>query len=170
MSTNKSFGLTGMSIAVAALLTAAPVFADGLTANFDYRIVEKNSDGEEMLVERKSVRPGEMIHYTLTHENGTEDDLSNLVISGPIPEGAVLVSGNESSSVPATFEVQAEMDEDLPGLEWSTLPALRKVVAEDGSETLEPVPAADIVAVRWTLEGALESGLSALNSYRVIVN
>ena len=50
------------------------------------------------------------------------------------------------------------------------MPAMRKVVAEDGTERMEPVPAAAIEAVRWTYETALMGGETAFNSYRVQVD
>ena len=91
-------------------------------------------------------------------------------MSGPVPEGVTLNLGSEASSLDAKFEIQAEMDPDLKGLEWSGLPAMRKVVDEDGTERMEPVPEDSIAAVRWTLLNALPAGETVENSYRVVVN
>ena len=156
----------------AAMLAASAlaVQAEDLRANFELFIVETDEAGEEQLVERASVKPGEVIHFAIEHANLTEETLDDLVIVGPIPDGVTVKLGTEQSSHEAAFEVQAEMDPELPGLEWSALPALRKVIEEDGSVRMEPVPEDSIEAVRWTLDTALAAGDAALNSYRVIVN
>lgn len=163
--------LSAAGVVVAAVVFQAPhASADALKSSFDFRIVEQDADGNEVLSERDSVAPGETIQYIITHKNTTEDNLSGLVVSGPIPEGVTFVMDRHESSLPATFEIEAELDQDKPGLEWSTLPAMRKVVDADGSERLEPVPAEAIEAVRWVLDSPLPGGGASENSYRVIVN
>lgn len=160
----------GWGAAAFLVLLAPQVHAQDLTSLFEYRVVEKDDAGEEILVERNKVRPGETIHYIISHENVAETDLSDVVIVAPVPQGVTLSVGSESSSIPANFEIQAELEPEMPGLEWSSLPAFRKVIAEDGSESLEPVPASAIEAVRWSLQDAIPSGDKAMNTYRVIVN
>ncbi|WP_095590617.1 hypothetical protein [Actibacterium ureilyticum] len=155
---------------IAFALIGGAAQADALTSDFSFRVVEVTQDGAEQLVERSSVRPGEIIQYQIRHENGTDAGLSGLVVAAPVPQGVTLTLGGQSSSVPAVFEVQAELDPEQEGLEWSTLPAVRKVVGADGALHEEPLPEADIAAVRWTLSEPLEADAVALNSYRVRVN
>ena len=81
-----------------------------------------------------------------------------------------LTLGAQSTSIKAVFEVQADLDPENDGLEWSTLPATRMVAGADGTLQPEPLPEDQIAAVRWTLSEPLESGEIALNSYRVRVN
>ncbi|SEK21119.1 hypothetical protein [Pacificibacter marinus] len=150
--------------------TGAPAFADGLGSTFSFLVVDTDAEGKEALVERASVKPGEVIHYVLSHENTTQDDMQGLIIAAPVPEGVTLTSGGQSSSVPSVFEVQAELDPELEGLEWSTLPAMRKVVSSDGTLREEALPEDEISAVRWTLSEALVAGETAQNTYRVRVN
>jgi hypothetical protein len=47
---------------------------------------------------------------------------------------------------------------------------MRKIIEEDGTVRMEPVPEDIVQAVRWTLDAALPAGEQALNSYRVVVN
>lgn len=158
-------------VLVATTVLQAPLaYADALKSTFDFRIVDVDADGNEVLAKRDSVAPGETIHYMISHTNVTEEGLTGLVVSGPIPDGVTFVMDKYESSLPATFEIEAELDENTPGLEWSTLPALRKVVDADGSQRLEPVPAEAIEAVRWVLDAALSGGDASFNSYRVVVN
>ncbi|WP_448327282.1 hypothetical protein [Sulfitobacter sp. M13] len=157
--------LAGVAISVAGV----PAFADALSSTFSFRIVEA-TEGEEALIERGTVRPGEVIQYQLQHENTTEQALAGIVIAAPVPEGVTLTLGAESTSIKAVFEVQADLDPENDGLEWSTLPATRMVAGTDGTLQPEPLPEDQIAAVRWTLSEPLESGEIALNSYRVRVN
>lgn len=144
--------------------------AEALASEFSFHVVETNDKGEEVLVARESVRPGEVISYELRHQNMTEDAMAGLVIAVPVPEGASLTLGAEATSVEAIFEVQAELDPEQEGMEWSTMPAIRKVVDADGNMHEEPLPQDAVAAVRWTLSEPLEAGEIALNSYRVRVN
>ena len=133
--------ITRAGLGVAMLATSALALqAEELRANFELFIVESDEAGLEQLVERESVKPGETIHFAIQHENLSDDAMADLVIVGPVPEGVTLKLGTEQSSHDATFEIQAEMDPELPGLEWSTLPALRKIIEDDGTVRMEPVP------------------------------
>lgn len=144
--------------------------AEALASEFSFRIVETDGKGNEVLVERGTVRPGEIISYELRHENKTEDALAGLVIAAPVPEGVTLNFDGQTTSVDAVFEVQAELDPEQEGLEWSTLPAVRKVVDAEGNAEEEPLPEGEVVAVRWTFSQPLEAGATAFNSYRVRVD
>tara|TARA_R110002124_G_scaffold154005_6_gene321028 strand:- start:317 stop:838 length:522 start_codon:yes stop_codon:yes gene_type:complete len=157
-------------IAGAAMSTVGfAVSADALSSTFSFLVVEMNEEGKETLVERDSVRPGEVIHYQLSHENMTVDAMSGIVIAAPVPDGVTLTLGDETTSIKADFEVQAELDPELEGLEWSTLPAMRMVADAEGILHEEALPEAEIVSVRWTFSEPLEAGETAFNTYRVRV-
>ncbi|MGR3571927.1 hypothetical protein [Brevirhabdus sp.] len=160
---------TGAAFLVLNLGWVPQAIAQELKSTFDYRIVETDEQGQETLVARDSVRPGETIYYTLTHKNTADFDMAGLVIVAPVPAGVEFLPQTEESSSDAVFEVQAELEPEQPGLEWSTMPAMRRVVDPDGSERMEPLPASEIAAVRWRLKTALLSGEEALNAYRVVV-
>lgn len=149
---------------------ASQAAAQDLQSNVSFLVVEGDANGAEVLVDRNSVRPGETIEYAIKHINGTDEDLFGIVVMAPIPNGVTFAPATEKSSVKATFEIQAEMDPELDGLEWSTLPATRKVAGTDGGFVIEPLPATAIEAVRWTLASALETGATSLNTYRVTVD
>ena len=155
-------------VSTALSLAGFAAAADALTSEFSFRVVETNAEGEEVLVERETIRPGEVISYELRHQNTTEGAMEGLV--APVPVGVSLALGAEVTSVAAVFEVQAEMDPEQEGLEWSTVPATRKVVDANGNMIEEPLPEEAVAAVRWTLSEPLEAGASAFNSYRVRLN
>lgn len=144
--------------------------ADALSSSFSFVVVETSEDGKEQLVERGTVRPGEVILYQLSHQNMTEDAMAGIVIAVPVPEGVQLTLGGETTSVEAVFEVQADLDPAEDGLEWSTLPATRLVADADGTLHEEPLPEAEIASVRWTFTQPLKAGETAFNTYRVRVD
>ncbi|MFT6091388.1 hypothetical protein [Sulfitobacter sp.] len=144
--------------------------AEALSSTFSFRVVEVAEDGQEQLAERGTVRPGEIIHYQLSHENTTADAMAGIVIAAPVPQGVTLTLGGETTSVKAVFEVQAELDPEQEGLEWSTLPAMRMVADADGTLHEEPLPEAEIASVRWTFSEPLNAGETAFNTYRVRVD
>lgn len=145
-------------------------FAGELATEVSFEIVETDASGSELLVERNTVAPGEVIQYRLTNQNLSEGDISGLTVVGAVPEGTTFVPDAMTSSVDAEFEVQAEMDPELPGLEWSTLPAVRIVLDENGERVEEALPNEEIEMVRWRIDAALGEGETALNTYRVQVN
>ncbi len=155
-----------------ALLTASalPAYADALTSNFSFTIVETDPAGEEVFVDRDTVKPGEVIQYELVHENTTDGPMEGIVVAAPVPEGVTLSWDGAETSVDAVFEVQAELDPEADGLEWSTLPAVRLVADETGKLQEEPLPEEEVAAVRWTFSAPLEPGEPVVNSYRVRVN
>lgn len=149
--------------------TAGIAGAEALKAEVSYMIVEIDDEGAATAVERDTVRPGEIIEYRIRHENLSDGAIGGLTVTGPIPAGTRFVPEEMQSSIDAAFEVQAEMDPELDGLEWSALPAFRTVIAEDGTRTTEPLPDEEVVSVRWRLASELEGGAAALNTYRVRV-
>lgn len=145
-------------------------FAGELATEISYEIVETDASGNELLVGRDVVSPGEVIQYRLTNRNQTDNEISGLTVVGRVPEGTTFVPEAMTSNIGAVFEVQAEMDPDLPGLEWSTLPAVRIVLGENGERVEEALPNEEIEMIRWRINAALEEGETALNTYRVQVN
>lgn len=163
--------MTRATVAAAALsVIGFAASADALSSTFAFVVVEKNDAGVEELVTRNTVRPGEVIQYQLNHENMTDEDMAGIVVAAPVPEGVTITLGNQTTSINAVFEVQADLDPELDGLEWSTLPAVRMVAGPDGVLREEPLPETEIASVRWTYSDPLEAGKSAVNTYRVRVN
>lgn len=152
------------------MLAASAAVASELQSRVSFQIVETGADGAETMVDRAAVRPGETIEYEISHVNDADESLSGIVVMAPIPNGVTFVETSAESSIEAIFEIQAEMDPDRDGLEWSTLPATRKVATANGEIVVEPVPETAIEAVRWTLTADLESGATSLNTYRVVVD
>lgn len=96
-----------------------------------------------------TVRPGDLLHYTLTFVNSTERALRNVQLMNPLPKGIELVAGTVKASRP---DAQAEFSAD-GGKTFSATPTIAVVV--DGKTERRPVPPAQYTHVRWTVNGAV---------------
>ena len=153
------------------LALAGPALAQDLVSELSFAIVETDSKGEERLAAREAVRPGETIEYALVSRNLSEEDaLEGVVVGAPVPEGTRLIPASATSSLSALLEVQAELDPEAPGLEWSGLPAFRTIRTDEGDTVTEPLPDTEIVALRWRFEETLPPGGEARTTYRLIVD
>jgi len=114
--------------------------------------------------------------YSLNRICGTRERAFRLcgydrrvAVVGPIPSEAILALGDSTSTAEAVFEIRAELDPDQPGEEWSSLPAMRVVILDDGTRTLEEAKPEHFTAVRWTIATPLASEQTVANTYRVEV-
>lgn len=93
------------------------------------------------MVDAELVLPGEEVVYTITFENISDETTTGVVISNPIPEHMVFVSG---LSKPQGVEVVYSVD----GKHFDRPEKLR--VAIDGDKT-RPAVAADYTHIRWLM-------------------
>jgi uncharacterized repeat protein (TIGR01451 family) len=111
-----------------------------------------------------SVRPGDVLHYTLTFVNSTERAIRDVRLSNPVPKGLELVAGT----------VRASRDDALPefsadgGLTFATTPTVQVVV--DGKTVRRPVPPAQYTHVRWTVNGSVAPRATITAEYETRVS
>lgn len=132
-------------------------------------VVTANDNGTETYTPATTVRPGQLIEYRIDHHNTFNNAIGGVAIVGPVPDEAVVDVNHLGSSKAANVEVQGDFDPDRPGEEWSTLPAMRVVIKDDGSRELVEATPEDFTAVRWTLEAPMQSNEVVTNSWRVRV-
>ncbi len=159
---------TAASVAVMIALSPAISHAE-LRSEMSAFVVTTGSDGVEQYQRADSVKPGQLIEYRIKHQNSFESAISGVAIVGPVPEQAIVAAEASTSTIDATFEVRGELDPDQPGEEWSTLPAQRIVVLEDGSRLIEDAKPEHFSAVRWKLITPLQANEVVTNTYRVRV-
>lgn len=152
------------------LLALAPsmAFAE-LKSEMAAYVVTADANGNERHAVAGSVKPGQTIEYRLTHTNTFDNAISGVAVIGPVPEGSELIVGTTKSDAPSRFEVRGDFDPDNPGEEWSALPAMRIVVNDDGTRTVEQASPEHFTAVRWQVQGAMQSHASVRHAYRVQV-
>lgn len=155
----------GMVTAIAAPSIA---FAE-LKSELAAYVVTTEATGEEVFTPASRVEPGQTIEYRLVHTNTFEDAISGVTVIGPVPEGGELVSDEHAPEASGIFEVRGEFDPDQPGEEWSSLPAMRIVVENDGTRRLEEAKPDAFTAVRWRLDEPMQRDASVNHAYRVQV-
>ena len=104
---------------------------------------------KEKGVERRSdtVRPGDVLRYTLTFTNQSSRALSNVNVSNPLPTGLVFVG--ESTRINRS-DAEAEFSAD-GGRTFSAKPMETEMV--NGQRVSRAVPAARYTHVRWIVRG-----------------
>ena len=147
------------AIAQPAAATATPAAAapSAIAVELQQHKVVKAADGKEQLLDAASVKPGDVLEYTVTYTNKTGKAVSGLVADLPIPEGLEYLP---RSAKPGATLVKAAVKDG----EFAAEPLKRKT--RDGKP--EPVPYSDYRALRWTL-GQLPAGGVASVSARAKV-
>lgn len=145
---------TGAAVARPEQAAVAPA---AVTVELQQSKVVKAADGKEQLLDAASVKPGDVLEYTVTYTNKTGKAVSGLVADLPIPEGLEYLP---RSAKPGATLVKAAVKDG----EFAPEPLMRK--ARDGKT--EPVPYSDYRALRWTL-GQLPAGGVASVSARAKV-
>lgn len=112
-----------------------------------YRVVV-GKDGAETFADAAKARPGDVLEYRLTYENGTGGAIGNLQATLPIPQGMAFVPG---SCAPAGALASAD------GANYAAMPLMREQKQPDGSVKKIPVPVEQYRSLRWTVS-QLEAG------------
>jgi len=149
-------------------LLPTTAFAD-LVSDMTAYVVTTDQDGVESYFQATSVKPGQLIEYRMVHTNGFPEAIGGVSVTGPVPDGGILVPDWNYTDVPAVFEVRGDLDPDLEGEEWSTLPAERIVIQPDGTRVTEPALPEHFTAVRWKLSDAMQQDASVHHGYRIRV-
>jgi uncharacterized repeat protein (TIGR01451 family) len=98
---------------------------------------------------RSTVRPNDVLRYTLTFTNPTGRALGNVELKNPIPAGVRFVAGStHASRIDARVEFSAD-----GGKSWAAQPMESAVV--DGKPVMRPVPSERFTHIRWVVAGAV---------------
>ena len=96
-----------------------------------------------------TVKPGDVLHYTLTFSNPTPRALGNVQLSNPLPKGLEFVPASvRASRADARLEFSAD-----GGKTFAAEPTLEVVV--DGKTVRRPAAPEQYTHVRWTVTGAV---------------
>ncbi|MBS0213046.1 MAG: hypothetical protein JSR26_07710 [Proteobacteria bacterium] len=98
--------------------------------------------GHESLRSAADAKPGDTLQYRATYTNKGTSAAQHLLAKLPIPKGTTL---KPDSGLPAG--AMASVD----GQNFASMPLMRNVNGKDGKPLREPVPLADIRALRWDL-------------------
>ena len=98
---------------------------------------------------RKTVRPDDVLRYTLTFRNPGPKALGNVELRNPIPAGVHFVPGSAHAS---RDDARLEFSAD-GGKSWAAEPT--ETVTEDGKPVTRPVPVERYTHVRWLVGGTV---------------
>ncbi|HVC16306.1 MAG TPA: hypothetical protein VNE18_03305 [Rhodanobacter sp.] len=148
-----------VAIIAAAAWTPAAWSAPVVTSQLQVQQVV-SEQGHERLQPAAAARPGDLLQYRAVYRNSGDAAAGRLLARVPVPAGTTLVA---NSIQPAGAEASTD------GTHFAPLPLMRSVAGKNGKPHREPVPVADIRAVRWNL-GTLAPGQSASVELRVRIN
>lgn len=123
-----------------------------LTAKMEVRQVVVDDQGREHLRSAAKAKPGDVLEYQVTYNNGSRQSISNVVATLPIPEGTQYVEG---SAYPR--QVEASLD----GKEFHQVPLMRdrrtgRLFGGDAPWPIrsrgEHVPLVDYRTLRWQIQ------------------
>lgn len=133
----------------------------GLSSVLKAYKISLDADSNEVATEVTEVKPGDIIEYRLTYQNGTGGDISQLMPVLPIPT--------------EMFYLESSASPELSGASVSTtandfrqLPLTRQVTQPDGSQVNRVIPAQEYRRLQW-LVPALAAGESITLTARVEV-
>ncbi|PHR64116.1 MULTISPECIES: DUF11 domain-containing protein [unclassified Alcanivorax] len=151
-------------ISALAVLMSAAVWADApLSSQMDSYLVT-HENGKEVVVEAEQASPGDIVEYRLTYTNNSDQPLSGLVITGPIPTNTVYLKDSAATQVSADFTVSIDN-----GDSFQAEPVTKTVTGENGQSKNVEVSPSDYTQVRWQPKGSLQPDQVQQYRYRVTV-
>lgn len=120
-----------------------------------------DADSNEVATEVTEVKPGDIIEYQLTYQNGTGGDISQLMPVLPIPLEMFYLD-NTASPVLSGASISPNAND------FRQPPLTRQVTLPDGSQVNRAIPAEEYRRIQW-LVPALAAGESVTLTARVEV-
>ena len=133
--------LAGTALIAAMLWAPAAWSAAAVTSQLEVRQVVM-TQGHEVLRSAAAARPGDLLQYRAVYRNGGDTAAIHLLARLSVPAGTTL---QIDSIQPAGAEAS------IDGTHFAPLPLMRTTTGADGRPQQQPVPAADIRALRWDL-------------------
>jgi uncharacterized repeat protein (TIGR01451 family) len=125
-----------------------------LTLKADKQVITDNKIGFQPIAGKASVRPGDIIMYTVVAKNNSNCPLRNLVLKQPIPKGTMYVK--DSAMAIEGAELLFSIDN---GKTFSAKPKIGKQV----------VPATDYNYLRWKFIGKMTANSQVKTTYKLQV-
>jgi uncharacterized repeat protein (TIGR01451 family) len=125
-----------------------------LTLKADKQVMTDNKIGFQPIAGKASVKPGDIIMYTVIAKNNSDCPLRNLVLKQPIPKGTIYVkdSAMEIEGAELLFSIDR-------GKTFSAKPAIGKEVA----------PATDYNYLRWHFRRKVAANAQVKTTYKLQV-
>ena len=145
--TRLSLLLTTCAMALASSAQAQQGAARNAVPSLAVAALNTTAAAESARPARSSVRPNDVLRYTLTFTNPTARTLANVELKNPMPAGVHFVAGSTHAS---RADARVEFSAD-GGKHWALEPM--ESVLVDGQPVSRPVPAERFTHVRWMVGG-----------------
>ena len=160
-------------------ISTAPAIAQTQQQNLELelvgelRVIKRNWRGEQEVAWRNleggflraapTVKPGDIVRYTVNGNNRTEQPISGLVLTDDLPADMVYVMNSAGSvgGAAITYSIDG-------GKTYTAEPTIQVTLADATVET-RPAPAELYTHVRWTFSSAVPAGASVSGQYQVRV-
>ncbi len=133
-----------------------------LGSQMDAYVIEIK-DGKEVRKPAKEVYPEDQIEYELTYTNKSDNQLSGLVITGPIPVNTVYLGNTNKTLIDSDFVVSVD-----GGKTFESEPVKREII-KDGKKIEVIVPPEKYTAVRWVPKRPIDPMEKQVFTYRIEV-
>lgn len=130
---------------------------EDLTSELKTYRISTDDAGNETAVEVSEIQPGDTIEYRLIYTNTTENDISNLVPTLPIPAGVQYLSDTAEPALNAASLSST-------GNNFQELPITREVTQQNGEVVEQEVPAGEYRRLRWTVDSLEAQGSVTLRA------
>lgn len=157
---NKIFG--ALALAAALMVSAVPALAAvELETRAFTEVTTTDASGAEVkkLEPVERAKPGQEVVFVITYRNTGEEPAENLVVNNRIPQEMVYVADTAQGE---SALIQVSVDGNLFG-------ALESLKVSEVDEAVREAKASDVVALRWTLQGAVAPGDSGSVRYRAVL-
>lgn len=154
-----------LGIAMLFSIAGAPaVWANGpLTSEIQSFLITTDDDGREQRVPTTHAAPGDVIEYLLTYTNTSEQPLSGLIVTGPIPANTQYLEASAHADVQARLVVSVD-----DGVEFAAEP-LADDSRNESRQEQAVIPADTYTHLRWLPDTDIQPGQVQTFSYRVQV-
>lgn len=120
--------------------TATPSRATALTSELVAARIALREDGREVQEPAQTVKPGDLVQYTVTFKNTSKGALNQVAATLPIPRGTEFVA--------STVKPEGAMA-SVDGARFEPMPLKRKVKQADGRIVEVAVPLSEYQSLRW---------------------
>lgn len=146
-------------MSIAACLAVVAVVAQAkqasVTATLAVFKITRDKDGAEQFTPVEAAKPGDLLEYRLTYANPTEQAVTGLQATLPLPEGLAYVAGSARPD-----DVRASLD----GKAFAPVPLRRKVKDAAGETRTVDVPTSEYRALRWKIATLAAGGSTRLTA------
>ncbi|WP_353258651.1 hypothetical protein [Prochlorothrix hollandica] len=139
------------------------------------RIVRKNWRGQEEIAWQSlgssflrpapTVQPGDILRYSISGNNRTDQPISGLILTDDLPSNTVYVMNSAQTLGGGTAQITYSID---GGKNYTANPTIQVTLA-DGSIVTRPAPADRYTHVRWNFQSAVPAKSSVSGLYQVQV-